>query len=179
MLRGSLASTWCRAKASAHSCNRPVVPSSTTSGKLTLQPVTVRRSGDRCAILDHVRKQYFFKPNGTAFDAWDVDRLVALSADLPVEEVPLSSITEIDSAYWFGADGSPVSVRVLVQHMELVSAADLEYPVILGCEGQLMDGMHRVAKALLQGRSTVRAVRLTQQPEPDYVNVRPDELPYD
>lgn len=126
-----------------------------------------------------MRKQYFFKPHGSAFDAWDVHRLVELSGDLPVREVPLSSIAEIDTVYWFGADGSPATVRVLVRHMGLVNAADLSFPVILGADGQLMDGMHRVAKALLEGRTTVRAVQFAEQPDPDHRNVRPEELNYD
>jgi hypothetical protein len=126
-----------------------------------------------------VRKQYFFKPNGSGFDAWDVDHLVELSADLPVEQVALASISEIDSVYWFGSDGAPATVRVLVRHMELVDAADLSHPVILGADGQLMDGMHRVAKALLSGRSTVLAVQFTRQPDPDHTNVRPEDLSYD
>jgi len=133
----------------------------------------------RYAILDVVRRQYFFRPNGSAFDAWDVQRLVELSADLAVKDVPTSSISEIDTVYWFGADGSPATVRMLVRHMELVNAADLSYPVILGSDGQLMDGMHRVAKALLEGRPTVRAVQFTVQPTPDHTSVRPEELDYD
>jgi hypothetical protein len=131
------------------------------------------------AILDVVRQQYFFKPNGAAFDAWDVHRLVALAAALPVREIPLSSIKEIDTAYWFDGDGSPATVRILVRHMELVHEADLSYPIILGSEGQLMDGMHRVAKALLEGKSTLRAVQFVEQPDPDHVSIHPKDLPYD
>ena len=130
-------------------------------------------------ILGLVRKQYSFRPHGSAFDAWDVDRLVALAADLPVDDVLLSSIPDIDSAYWFAADDAPATVRDVVGHMELINAADLAYPVILGVDGRVMDGMHRIAKALLQGEKTVRAVRFAVEPEPDYVNVRPSDLPYD
>jgi len=125
-----------------------------------------------------VRKQYYFRPNGGAFDAWDVEHLIELSTELPVNEVPLTSIVEIDSVYWFGADGSTATVRILVQHMELVNAADLSFPVILGAEGQVMDGMHRIAKSLLHGESMVRAVQFENQPSPDHTNIRPEELPY-
>ncbi len=34
--------------------------------------------------MEVVRKQYYFRPRGEAFDAWDIDRLLELSADLPV-----------------------------------------------------------------------------------------------
>ena len=41
-----------------------------------------------------------------------------------------------------------------------------------------MDGMHRVTKAVLLGRATIEAVRFSVDPEPDYVGVSPDKLPY-
>jgi hypothetical protein len=42
-----------------------------------------------------------------------------------------------------------------------------------------MDGMHRVSKAYLEGRTTISAVQLTSDPEPDFVGVDGAELPYD
>jgi hypothetical protein len=136
------------------------------------------RSG-RGAILEAVRKQYFFKPSEQGFDAWDVHHLIQLSSGLPVQQVKLVDIQELDTVYWFDADGKPATVRILVRHMELVQQADLRYPVILGAEGQLMDGMHRVARSLLEGRETVSAVRFPEQPEPDFRNVQPKDLDYD
>ena len=55
---------------------------------------------------------------------------------------------------------------------------DLGFPVILSSDGRVMDGMHRIAKALLQGLEHVEAVRFIHDPEPDYIGVDPDELPY-
>jgi hypothetical protein len=126
-----------------------------------------------------VRKHYYFRPNGDRFDAWDVERLVELASDLPVLDIALSSIEEIDSVYWMGADGSPPTVRILVRHMELVNGADLSFPVIIGADGRVMDGMHRVAKSMLLGKAKVRAVRFDEQPRPDHVGVRPEDLPFD
>jgi hypothetical protein len=42
-----------------------------------------------------------------------------------------------------------------------------------------MDGMHRVVKALMQGRSFVQAYRLPVLPAADFVGVDPHALPYD
>ena len=126
-----------------------------------------------------MRKQYFFKPTDRGFDAWDVHHLIQLSAGLPELQIGLGEIHELDTAYWFGADGVPATVRVLVRHMELIQQVDLRYPVILGAEGQLMDGMHRVARALLEGRANVSAVRFSVQPEPDFRDVQPEDLEYD
>ena len=67
----------------------------------------------------------------------------------------------------------------IVEHMRLVEAADLAYPILMDAEGKLMDGMHRVAKALLAGHSHIHAQLLPQTPAPDFINVDVDSLPYD
>ena len=121
-----------------------------------------------------MRKQYNFWPSDDGVDAWDVDRLVELSRDLPVQQVPLTSIRELDTAYW----SQPLSVREVADHVRLVGAVDLAYPIILAADGRVMDGMHRVVRALLEGRSTIAAVRFDVQPEPDYRNCDPATLPY-
>lgn len=125
-----------------------------------------------------VRKQYHFRTGELGRDAWDVDRLVELSCDLPVIDIALATIAEIDSEYWFDDEQRP-TVRNVVDHVRLVRDVDVEYPIILAPDGAVMDGMHRVARAMLEGRTTIRAVRLATLPEPDYRNCRPSDLPYD
>ena len=126
-----------------------------------------------------MRKQYHFWPGESGLDAWDVDRLMELSRALPVEDVDLATIGEIDSVYWFDDDRERPTVRRVVDHVRLIGQVDLAYPIILGFDGRVMDGMHRIARALLDGRSTIRAVRFFEHPEPDYRNCQPSELPYD
>lgn len=124
-----------------------------------------------------MRKQYHLWPGESGVDAWDVDRLIALTRDIPVEQVALADIHEVDSVYWFD-DWQPATVRKVVEHLRLVQAVDPAYPIILGPDGRVMDGMHRVARALLAGRTTITAVRLRVLPHPDYRGCRPEELPY-
>jgi hypothetical protein len=125
-----------------------------------------------------VRKQYHFRPSASGLHAWDVDGLIALADELPEEAVPLTRIGEIETSYWFDHGYEP-TVRALVQHVQLVNDADLSHAIILDPDGRVMDGMHRVAKALLLGHSMIAAKRLTALPEPDYTDVEPDQLPYD
>jgi hypothetical protein len=126
-----------------------------------------------------VRTQYHFWPGDRGFDAWDVARLIRLTAGLPVVEVPLESITEVDTVYWFGGgDAELPTVRSIVGHIRLIQAVDPAYPVILRADGRVMDGMHRFARAMLDGWTTIAAVRFTTDPEPDYRNCLPDDLPY-
>lgn len=121
-----------------------------------------------------MRKQYHFRPGESGLRAWDVDRLVALTRHLTPELVPLASIREIDEPYW-----REMTCREVAEHARLISDCDLGFPIILSSDGRVMDGMHRVLKALLLGASHVEAVRFGVDPEPDYVGVSPDDLPYD
>jgi hypothetical protein len=123
-----------------------------------------------------MRKQYFFRPSPGGCSAWDVDRLIRLTESLPRRRVSLSDIRELNEP-WFGSDEAATWVA-LVEHVKLIDAADLSYPIILAADGTVMDGMHRVAKALLAGQVDLEAVQFTQDPPPDHLNVRPPDLPY-
>ena len=109
--------------------------------------------------------------------AWDVYRLIELSAELPVEQVAVDSIAELDTNHWFDDHHRP-TVRAVIEHIDLIERADLTYPIILGADGRVMDGMHRVCKALLESNATIAARRFPVDPEPDHRNCRPSELDY-
>jgi hypothetical protein len=124
-----------------------------------------------------VRKQYNLWPWPTddgLTDAWDVDRLIELTRELPVKQVPIASIWQIDAPHW-GA----LTPRDLADHVRLLEETDLAFPIILSADGRVMDGMHRVVKALMQGRATISAVQFDVQPEPDFRGCRPEDLSYD
>jgi len=125
-----------------------------------------------------LRKQYHFQPSTNGFYAWDVDRLVVLTRNLEPNLVKLDSIKEIDENFWFNSKESIPTCRAIVLHIRLIIEADLEYPIILSADGSVMDGMHRVSKALLEERATIKAVRFIQTPKPDFEDVYPDQLPY-
>lgn len=131
------------------------------------------------ADLPEMRKQYHLRPSerGGGFDAWDVDRLIELTESLPIEQISVDSIEEVDSTYWFDDVQRP-TVRAVVDHARLIDEVDMSWPVILGPQGRVMDGMHRIARALRDGHLRIGARRLPDLPPPDYRNVRPDELPY-
>ncbi len=126
-----------------------------------------------------MRKQYHLRDSERGVLAWDVHRLVALSADLPRGEVPLSEIRELDEPFWYGGKGDTPTCRSIALHAKLMDETDLVHPIILSSDGRVMDGMHRVCKALNLGRRTITAHRFEVDPEPDFVGVSPADLPYD
>ncbi|MGL5815763.1 MAG: hypothetical protein ACRCYW_20970 [Aeromonas sp.] len=130
-------------------------------------------------LVSSIRAQYHFRPSPGGLLAWDVRKLIRLGRELPVRAVPLGQITELDKEHWYGHGSVRPTVRSMVEHCQLMLAADLAYPIILDSEGRVMDGMHRVGKALMQGATHIEAVQFEQDPAPDYVDCDPDALPYD
>src|SRR2546425_12509155 len=110
--------------------------------------------------------------------AWDVDRLVTLSAGFPLIEVSLTQIRELDEPFWFSAEGDIPTCRKVVEHARLIREVDPSFPIILSAGGGVMDGRHRVCRALMDEQKTIRAVRFANDPEPDYIGVDADDLPY-
>jgi hypothetical protein len=65
-----------------------------------------------------------------------------------------------------------------MEHSQLIKDADLSFPIIVDPSGRVMDGMHRVCKALMLGNETILTVQLNELPEPDFIGVPPKDLPY-
>ncbi len=126
-----------------------------------------------------IRKQYHFRPSPNGFFAWDVHRLIELSKSFPVKEVEISKIAELDEPYLYSDPKEVPSVRSIAEHAKLIDETDLSYPIILSRNGQVMDGMHRVAKAFMKRLKTIKAVQFESDPAPDYADVHPGDLDYD
>jgi hypothetical protein len=125
-----------------------------------------------------MRTQYHFRRSTRGLCAWNVHRLIELTCSLVRERVPLTAILELDEPSWANERTLQLTCREIVGHARLMLECDLAHPVILSSDGRVMDGMHRICKALLEGRSDIEAVRFIHDPEPDYIGVDPDDLPY-
>ena len=107
---------------------------------------------------------------------WDVHRLVKLSQNFKIQQIPVNDIQELNEAYWFPK--SVPTTQQIIEHLQLVNDADLSYPIILCASGRVMDGMHRVAKACISNQSHILAVQFEQTPKPDFINIDADLLDY-
>ncbi|WP_106744863.1 hypothetical protein [Yoonia maritima] len=125
-----------------------------------------------------MRKQYHLRIIGSDTYIWDVHKLVEASVVLPIQDFPLTDIAEVNENWWYQESGSVPTPKSIAQHIRLVQQADLAYPIILCAKGWLMDGMHRVVKALSENHETIRAVQFQETPPYDFRNVLLDDLPY-
>jgi hypothetical protein len=109
--------------------------------------------------------------SGNKIFLWNVETLVAAAKDLPVEYHPVSDFN-LEELYFF-ASYDDANVQSFVEHMARVESADLDIPVILGQDGVILDGLHRLAKASRSGISELAVVQFLVDPEP----LRVIELP--
>jgi len=88
-----------------------------------------------------------------------VIHLIELAKDLKQFDLPLEGIN-LSGMPW-----GDVNMIDFIYHVNRMNQADLGHPIILDDEGYICDGWHRVAKAVLEGKETIKAVRLYQMPE--------------
>lgn len=88
-----------------------------------------------------------------------VSDLWGVSKDLPTSSVPLAPLVQRINGYInsFNSDD-----------WERVSLADMSYPIIVR-NIDIMDGCHRVVKAMLLGHTSIDAKVLTELPSPSRI----------
>lgn len=96
---------------------------------------------------------------------WSTLRLRELAKDLPIQTAPLDAFN-VYKKY-------DVTMREFVMHMRAVLDADLSYPIILDEDGDIMDGRHRLMKAMLEGVKEIKFVRFDKNP-PSYIKRQDD-----
>ena len=119
---------------------------------------------------------------GKFLHVWDVERLWRLSRGFEVVEVSIDDLAEFDSDEpWYGYGVDTPTCRSVARHAKMIRDSDLTFPIILSIDNEVIDGMHRVAKAWMLGLKTVSAVRFDEPINPDLVlemkgNISPQEI---
>jgi hypothetical protein len=104
---------------------------------------------------------------------WRVSRLWELAKGLkPVEISMFEFLHYLDNNFWFIGDEKPTTRNVAI-HCRKINSADLTFPILLSAEGDLMDGMHRLAKAWMSEATAIRTVRFPKTPPPDLIEDLP------
>lgn len=110
--------------------------------------------------------QQFFKPNhwetekSYIGDSWWYGRTLSQVA-AKVIEIDLQSL-DLSVSPW-----EMSTIADFVAHSFDVQKCDYEYPIIMSPDGWIMNGWHRVVKALLEDKKTITAHRIVALPQPD------------
>lgn len=99
---------------------------------------------------------------------WMVENLWTQSKGLPIFSYSIEDFDGFDQDVWFG-DRVPPTINNVLMHLQKISLADFEYPIILSETGIIMDGIHRICKAHLEGRKSIHAVQFKKNPPPDTI----------
>ena len=104
-------------------------------------------------------EQQYLTANGRTYNVYAA---IQLAKNLPVEDVDIRLI--------YRASGSPCdnSFTDFVKHVKSVIDADKSYPIIIADDGAIIDGRHRLAKAMIDGDKTIKAVIFESVPEGCY-----------
>lgn len=93
---------------------------------------------------------------------WSVARLIKLAEDFPVYEVPVFTFP---TYFWPWEDD--LNLDSFISHVNRVQSADLDVPLLISPSGGIIDGTHRLCKAVLEKRETVKVKYFKELPSPD------------
>jgi hypothetical protein len=121
---------------------------------------------------------------------YDVYRLIQETRTLPIVNVSVSDLFSeiVDNSYWNDVQGKSITIREvcealirnngnidwpstlrahpnLAEHIRKVRDADYAYPILLVLGHGIVDGIHRLTKAHIDGARTVPTRQLETVPE--------------
>lgn len=94
---------------------------------------------------------------------WKDTSLIRAAEGLPVFQFDITGLNPNELLRW-----KLVNLRDYLNHYQRVTNADLSKPIILRSDGFIMNGWHRVIKALAEGRKFLPAKRFQIDPPPDF-----------
>ena len=88
-----------------------------------------------------------------------------MAADLPIKKVKVKELNALDDVRWFSERMQKLpTCRAVAEHARDIYEADFRFPIILSPSGVVLDGMHRLCKAFLQGMEEIEVVQLPTMP---------------
>ncbi len=97
--------------------------------------------------------------SGVNDEYWDIENLVRQAKKLDIMEIPMDHLC-IDQNI------AGIPIRTFVSHtLSIMDCSHNQYPIILDDTGSIMDGRHRVARALFDKEKSIKAVRFEENPK--------------
>ena len=88
-------------------------------------------------------------------DSYGIARLIDATKHLEPFDCPIASL-DLSCTIWNGCN-----IFELASHCNKVINADITKPIILDWNGCIADGRHRIIKSIIEGKLTIKAVRIT------------------
>lgn len=94
-------------------------------------------------------------------DIYSALKLIEQSKKYKVFELPLIGV-QLSRNAW-----NIETLSDFIHHVDRMKYTDLNNPIILDVEGVICDGLHRLCKAIIEGKTTIKAIRLEEMPFKD------------
>ncbi len=92
---------------------------------------------------------------------WTVKTIIDAAQDCEVYDLQLAAL-DLDVTPW-----GEFSIHSMCVHSKRIDKCSLDHPIIQAPSGWILDGWHRICKAILNGDETIKAKRLKFLPEPN------------
>jgi hypothetical protein len=94
-----------------------------------------------------------------------MQQLWDMAAGLPTRKVRVAELNALDEVRWFSERMNKFpTCRAVAEHARNIYEVDFRFPIILSPSGVVLDGMHRLCKAFLEGMGEIDAVQLPTMP---------------
>lgn len=102
---------------------------------------------------------------------WRVTTLWRFSNNKTSELIEINQLSRyLEEDRWFGNHTKPTLENLLL-HFDRILKSDLSYPLILSPNEDILDGIHRVAKAMLFKEKKLKIIKLNELPPSDYASI--------
>lgn len=112
---------------------------------------------DRLGIKEFKFSENRYRRNDD--EIYEVSDLIELAKDLKPFDLDIRGI-DISFTPW-----GEYSLKGFCYHVQRMNKIKGEHHIILDDTGYICDGWHRLAKAIIEGKETIKAVRLTVMPD--------------
>ena len=111
------------------------------------------------------------------FGEYNVSDIVRITSDKNISEVPTGLLLHnLDYDSWDDQNNDPITPRDVLnnrnnykRHWHRIDAADLQYPIVV-MDDDIVDGLHRLCKAVLEDYEYILVVQITHA-ELDSINI--------
>ena len=97
-------------------------------------------------------------------NVWRVNTLIKAAEGLDVTKFYLDQISPTQPITWHTD-----VVYDFVVHLHRIFKTDLSVPIILRADGCVMNGWHRIIRAIYEEKEYILAKRFIENPKPDFV----------
>ncbi|PIR41621.1 MAG: hypothetical protein COV31_00060 [Candidatus Yanofskybacteria bacterium CG10_big_fil_rev_8_21_14_0_10_46_23] len=112
---------------------------------------------------------------------YEIDKLRSLAEKLPIRELPLDDVRDAvgeGHVYWIDRNGEPLAPFQIIHdwsvaqhnedwkdHIDSITRANLDNPIWITKDGFVFDGIHRLTRAVIENKLTIKVKVFEEFPE--------------